>query len=85
MNLLNKLLVDKSIAMKIRCLKCNDIIESKDLHDCISCICGACSIDGGNQYTRIGGDFEYINCINEDGTEEPLIKDNTKIMNAEKQ
>ena len=43
--------------MKIRCLKCNDIIESKDLHDCVSCKCGACSIDGGNQYTRIGGDF----------------------------
>lgn len=60
--------------MKIRCLKCNDIIESKDLHDCVSCKCGACSIDGGSQYVRIGGDFEYINCINEDGTEEPLIK-----------
>lgn len=62
--------------MKIRCLQCNDIIESKTLHDCVSCKCGACSIDGGNQYTRIGGDFRYINCINEDGTEEPLIKDN---------
>ena len=47
--------------MKIRCLKCNDMIESKDLHDCASCKCGACSIDGGNQYTRIGGDTKYIN------------------------
>ncbi len=55
--------------MKIRCLKCNDIIESKDLHDCISCKCGACSIDGGNQYTRIGGDTHYINIVYEDGTE----------------
>lgn len=54
--------------MKIICLNCNDIIESKDLHDCISCKCGACSIDGGKQYTRIGVNFKYINCINEDGT-----------------
>lgn len=30
--------------MKIRCLKCNDIIESKDLHDCVSCKCGDYSI-----------------------------------------
>ena len=60
----------------------NDIIESKNLHDCISCKCGACSIDGGNQYTRIGGDFKYINCINEDGTEEPLIKNNAKVIEA---
>lgn len=54
------------------------------MHDCVSCKCGACSIDGGNQYVRIGGDFEYINCINEDGTEEPLIKDNTNVIEAEK-
>ena len=70
--------------MIIRCLKCNDIIESKDLHDCVSCKCGACSIDGGTQYTRIGGDLKYINCINKDGTEEPLITDNTKAIDSEK-
>ena len=61
--------------MKIRCLKCNDIIESKDLHDCISCKCGASSIDGGNQYTRIGGDTNYINIVYEDGTEKLLNKE----------
>lgn len=46
--------------MKFRCLNCNDIIESKDLHDCVSCKCGACSIDGGKQYTRIGGNFKPL-------------------------
>ena len=40
--------------MKIRCLKCNDIIESMSLHDCRDCKCGACHIDGGTEYTRIG-------------------------------
>ena len=48
--------------MKIRCLKCNDIIESKNLHDCVSCKCGACSIDGGNQYTRVELDKKWENC-----------------------
>lgn len=60
--------------MKIRYLKCKDIIESKNLHDCVSCKCGACSIDGGNQYTRIGGDLNFINIINEDGTEKNLCE-----------
>lgn len=64
--------------------KCKDKIESKDLHDCVSCKCRACSIDGGKQYTRIDGNFKYINCINEDGTEEPLIKNNAKVIEAEK-
>lgn len=64
--------------MKIRCLKCNDIIESKDLHDYVSCKCGACSIDGGNQYIRIGGDANYINIVNDDGTEKLLKTDITK-------
>lgn len=70
--------------MKIRCLKCNNIIESKDLHDCVNCKCGACSIDGGNPYTRIGGEPKYINYINEYGTEEALIRHNTKVIYAEK-
>ena len=46
--------------MKIICLKCNDIIESLSVHDYKKCKCGACSIDGGNEYTRISGDFKYI-------------------------
>ena len=35
--------------MKIRCLKCNDIIESKHVHDLKKCKCGACFIDGGDK------------------------------------
>ena len=47
-----------------------------DLHDCISCKRGACSIDGGNQYTRIGGDTNYINIVYEDETEKLLNRSN---------
>ena len=49
--------------MKIRCLKCNDIIESLSVHDKKVCKCGACFIDGGNEYTRVGGDFKYIHWV----------------------
>ena len=58
--------------MKIRCLKCNDIIESLSVHDYKKCKCGACFIDGGNQYTRIGGNPESIVIIKGNGTEEKL-------------
>lgn len=51
--------------MKIKCLKCNDIIESKHIHDLKKCKCGACFIDSGAEYTRIGEDFKYINFISE--------------------
>jgi len=44
----------------IRCLKCNNVIESKHRHDLQRCPCGACFVDGGNDYRRIGGDPDYI-------------------------
>ena len=58
--------------MRIKCLKCKDIIESLSMHDFKYCKCGACSIDGGNEYTRIGGDFKYIHLVNDDGREEKI-------------
>ena len=58
--------------MKIKNLKCNDIIESLSVHDFQKCKCRACFIDGGNQYTRIGGDPENIVIIKDDGTAEKL-------------
>ena len=64
--------------MKIRCLKCNDIIESKHVHDLQKCKCGASFIDGGDKYTRIGGDLKYINLVHEDGMESPCLKDSEK-------
>jgi len=40
---------------KLRCIKCKDVVESKSVHDFQGCKCGAIFIDGGNEYTRIGG------------------------------
>ena len=59
---------------KVKCLKCNDIIESKHRHDFVWCSCGSCAVDGGDEYLRIVGDFDTIRIIQEDGTEEDIIK-----------
>ena len=47
----------------VKCLKCNTIIFSRNVHDFRSCPCGAISIDGGFDYTKISGnadDYETI-------------------------
>lgn len=36
----------------IRCRHCGDAIESKSVHDFVTCTCGACSVDGGYEYLR---------------------------------
>ena len=60
--------------MKIRCLICNDILDSATSHGFVECKCGACHIDNiGNNLTRIGGDFTKIVTIKDDGTEEKLF------------
>ena len=46
---------EKIILNRLRCLKCGDIIESKSVHDYVSCSCGACAVDGGNEYLRRTG------------------------------
>lgn len=61
--------------MKIKCLICNDILDSTTYHGIIKCRCGSCHIDNiGNNLTRIGGDFDKIVVIKCDGTEEKLKK-----------
>lgn len=48
------------------------------VHDFKYCKCGACSIDGGNEYTRVGGDFDYIHWVYDDGHEEKINVKNNK-------
>lgn len=56
--------------MKLKCLICGDIIESKSVHDLVSCKCESCYIDGGQDYLYFGGkDFDKILIIFDDGTE----------------
>lgn len=38
----------------IKCLLCDDVIESKHRHDWVPCKCGAAFVDGGLDYVRYG-------------------------------
>lgn len=58
--------------MKIRCLKCNDVIASVYSRDFKKCKCGACFIDCGNEHTRLGGNLKDIMLVNDDGAEEQM-------------
>lgn len=57
---------------RIRCLKCNTVIESKYRRDFVWCPCHTVFIDGGNAYKRMGGDLAQIRIVQDDGTELPL-------------
>jgi len=48
-----------------KCKKCGDIIESRSVHDWVSCSCGAIFVDGGHQYLRRGGEFVDIEELSE--------------------
>ena len=61
--------------VKIKCLICGDIIESKSVHDLVTCKCESCYIDGGNYYSHIGAkDFSKVFKILDDGREVKLNK-----------
>jgi hypothetical protein len=38
----------------VKCLKCDEVIESKTRHDLVSCKCGNVFVDGGKEYLRRG-------------------------------
>lgn len=59
---------------KLKCLKCNDIIEGDRRGTLISCSCNACFIDETPYYYRIGGDGNYIAMIDENGNETKLTE-----------
>lgn len=54
----------------IRCLRCNDVIFSRNRHDMRYCNCESVAIDGGADYTKITGNFEDYEQVTID-----LIKD----------
>lgn len=44
--------------IKIKCLKCGEIIESTYKHHFKECSCGNVFVDGGNDYLRFGGNIK---------------------------
>lgn len=43
-----------------QCMKCGDIIESKNRHDFVWCKCKAIAVDGGKDYIKRIGNKEDI-------------------------
>jgi hypothetical protein len=43
---------DRIVRNRIRCINCNEIIESRHYHDFVICSCGNCAADGGLEYLR---------------------------------
>jgi len=48
------------IANKAQCPKCLDVIESKHVHDFVSCGCGYMHVDGGLEYLKRGWEKEWL-------------------------
>lgn len=62
----------KILVNRCKCRKCGDVIESKSVHDWVSCGCGAIFTDGGTEYVRRGGEWELIEDMSE-WEQEPVI------------
>lgn len=56
----------KIVRNRVRCKKCGDIIESKSVHDCVWCSCGAIFTDGGTDYIHRGGNPEDMEDMGEE-------------------
>ena len=50
---------------RIRCLECDDVIESFDRHDFKFCTCESVAVDGGKEYLRRVGDLEKYEELSE--------------------
>ena len=47
--------MEKILVNKIRCKRCNDVIESIHRQDFKFCKCGAVAVDGGTDYLKRSG------------------------------
>lgn len=50
---------------RIKCNVCRDIINSNTFYSYISCKCGKIAVDGGKDYTRIIGEREYYEILDD--------------------
>ena len=59
------MITQKIIKNKAKCLKCQQIIESRHCHDFVTCNCGGISVDGGKDYLRRLGDLHNYEDLSE--------------------
>lgn len=46
------------VRSRAKCLRCDQVVESKSRHDFVSCPCGGIFLDGGLDYIRYGWDVD---------------------------
>jgi len=49
----------------VRCLLCNDVIESHYRHDFVACQCGSVCVDGGTSYLKRSGEPDKYEDLSE--------------------
>lgn len=64
----------KTSGPKVKCLNCNDIIQSQHVHDWVCCSCfknevdnRGIYVDGGSEYLRIGGPLDGYQILTKEG------------------
>ena len=60
---------------QIKCLKCNDIIESDGNGKFVQCSCGSCYVDETQYYCRVGGDPKESEIFDDETMKWVLVKD----------
>ena len=60
---------------RIKCLSCDEVIESFTVHDFKFCSCEKVFVDGGKDYIRRGGDLMGYEELSE-YEEEEMVKSN---------
>jgi hypothetical protein len=71
------------LSNKAQCKKCGDIIESKHVHDFVSCDCGEISVDGGHDYLKRSA-YDFDNVIELSEVTEDEIDKNLKEFEDDK-
>jgi hypothetical protein len=56
----------KILRNRVRCLECNEIIESHTRHDFVKCKCGNIAVDGGLAYLRRVGNIDRYEELSEE-------------------
>ncbi len=66
--------MEKIILNKIQCKHCGEVIESKHVHEFVTCKCETCSVDGGHYHLS----RSYKNSPEEDFIELSEVEENNQ-------
>ena len=66
--------MERIISNRIQCKHCGEIIESKHIHEFVTCKCDTCSVDGGHYHLS----RSYQNSPEEDFIELSEVEEDNK-------